>query len=397
MQIDRAALYERVWQKPMTSLAASFGISDVALKKKCLKAKIPVPERGYWAKVQAGKKVGKLALTERPPGMSRIVYIGETRYRRSIPSDEEILATIPESPTYDQTLDDIEAKITAAVGKLCLIRSLDAVHPAVGKLLSADDTRREKQAASRYSYAWDAPLFDGPFEVRRLRILNTLFRTAVKFGGTGDIRGQRGREISLSIYDTHVWLGVDTPANLKKDPRYANWDKTDARSKMRLIIRSNWSGDELFAWEDSERSKVEDHLSTILVNVIVTAEKTLRSQELHQHSCWLERRESIFAARRKALQEAERQRLELIERQRQASIDTLLGQAAALHQADTIRALVERAKAEKCDEDAKAFKRWSDWALGVADGLDPLRSTGLFNAFEFEPAASGESDTDGLD
>ncbi len=51
----RKELYDLVWSQPMRTIAASVGISDVALAKHCKKANIPVPNRGYWARKQAGK------------------------------------------------------------------------------------------------------------------------------------------------------------------------------------------------------------------------------------------------------------------------------------------------------------------------------------------------------
>lgn len=54
---SREELYELVWSKPMASLSLELGISDVALKKRCRKLSIPTPRRGYWAKVEAGKRV----------------------------------------------------------------------------------------------------------------------------------------------------------------------------------------------------------------------------------------------------------------------------------------------------------------------------------------------------
>lgn len=40
-------LYEMVWSTPMVKLAKEFGLSDVGLKKKCLKLKIPVPQKEH--------------------------------------------------------------------------------------------------------------------------------------------------------------------------------------------------------------------------------------------------------------------------------------------------------------------------------------------------------------
>jgi hypothetical protein len=60
--LKRADLYEKVWSTPVIRLATEFGLSDVALHKICRRHKIPVPPRGYWAKLAAGKKVAKLPL-----------------------------------------------------------------------------------------------------------------------------------------------------------------------------------------------------------------------------------------------------------------------------------------------------------------------------------------------
>ena len=55
--LNRKELYDQVWGRPMTKVAAEYGISDVTLKKICIKHRVPVPGRGYWAKKEAGKKV----------------------------------------------------------------------------------------------------------------------------------------------------------------------------------------------------------------------------------------------------------------------------------------------------------------------------------------------------
>jgi hypothetical protein len=53
--LTRRAMYDLVWSRPMTKVAADLGISDVALKKICDKHRVPTPPRGYWAKRDAGK------------------------------------------------------------------------------------------------------------------------------------------------------------------------------------------------------------------------------------------------------------------------------------------------------------------------------------------------------
>jgi len=54
--ITRRDLYDLVWSKPISTLATEFGISDRGLAKVCGRHRIPVPPRGYWAKVAAGER-----------------------------------------------------------------------------------------------------------------------------------------------------------------------------------------------------------------------------------------------------------------------------------------------------------------------------------------------------
>lgn len=59
---SRQKLHELVWTEPVATVAERIGISDVALSKACRRAGVPVPPRGYWAKVQTGKPTRKVEL-----------------------------------------------------------------------------------------------------------------------------------------------------------------------------------------------------------------------------------------------------------------------------------------------------------------------------------------------
>ncbi|MFM0170319.1 hypothetical protein PQR33_13395 [Paraburkholderia sediminicola] len=63
--VHRSKLYKELWHEPMTKVAARYGISDVGLRKICDKLDIPVPGRGYWAKLGAGRPVQQQALPPR--------------------------------------------------------------------------------------------------------------------------------------------------------------------------------------------------------------------------------------------------------------------------------------------------------------------------------------------
>lgn len=71
--LSRSKLYELVWSRPVTELAVEFGISDVAPAKRCQYIKIPLPPRGNWARVAAGRTRHRLAADIRNPALSRVL------------------------------------------------------------------------------------------------------------------------------------------------------------------------------------------------------------------------------------------------------------------------------------------------------------------------------------
>jgi hypothetical protein len=53
----RTELYVQVWAAPMLEVAKKYDVSDVALAKTCKKLGVPVPGRGHWARVAAGRAI----------------------------------------------------------------------------------------------------------------------------------------------------------------------------------------------------------------------------------------------------------------------------------------------------------------------------------------------------
>jgi integrase len=63
--IPREELYEKVWSKPVSEVAKEYEISDNALRKRCIQLDVPIPKRGYWAKIKAGQNIEKPVLPEK--------------------------------------------------------------------------------------------------------------------------------------------------------------------------------------------------------------------------------------------------------------------------------------------------------------------------------------------
>lgn len=77
--VSREELYEQVWSKPMTKVAADYGVTGTALKKTCDRHHIPTPERGYWAKLEYGKPINKEVLPPLPdPNLALVGIAGSS-------------------------------------------------------------------------------------------------------------------------------------------------------------------------------------------------------------------------------------------------------------------------------------------------------------------------------
>jgi hypothetical protein len=57
--LTRLDLYEAAWAEPLSRLAPKCCLTDVGLAKLCRRLNIPVPGRGYWRKLETGKRVPK--------------------------------------------------------------------------------------------------------------------------------------------------------------------------------------------------------------------------------------------------------------------------------------------------------------------------------------------------
>ena len=123
--LTRQALYELVWSKPMKTLAAEHGISDVGLKKVCAKAAIPVPERGYWAKRAADRPTRQPPLGPRDPGMPDIASWGAVGNGWAWPRDleKEVAQPLPEPPVFEEDMASVEARVRKRVGKVNAVGS----------------------------------------------------------------------------------------------------------------------------------------------------------------------------------------------------------------------------------------------------------------------------------
>jgi hypothetical protein len=375
-RLSRKQLYELVWSEPIKILAPRFGISDVALKKACARAEIPTPGLGHWAKKAAGKSTSQVSLAERPPGMNDEVLVGAgVGYWHSGWSEEELLAALPLPPEFEKSIERVRERIAKTVGKLTVPREVRIWHPAIDRLLKEDEQRRERHRVSSFPSSWNAPLFDAPFERRRLRVLNTLVLAAGMMNGKPAISDHEARSIHFSFYQRQVGIRLNRLKRPKRRGYAANSSDADDAKLSLSILQSPGSEKERIAWQDDEQGKVETRITEIAIQIILTAELQYREGTMRSHEWRVQRKAELEEEEREKKRQAERAERERQKRLEQARIDRLLKSAAAFQQAGAIRKYVEAIRATQTDNSASSreeLERWSQWALAEADRIDPV-------------------------
>jgi len=385
-RITRTLLYDLAWTKPLANLASIFAVSQPTLKNTCIKFDIPIPSRGHWAKVQAGKVVTNVPLPARSPGMSDEIYIGARYYWQRSLSDEELLGPLPEPPSFPDDIAQIRDQIRNKIGKVNVGRVMTIKHAIVSRLLAQDDARREKQKTSSYTFSWEKPIFETPFELRRLRVLNALLLALVRCGGKAEVRGHQARDITVTIHQTMMSLALDRPKP-KKGADQVDSSK-DSRSEQLLlaIVEGYERLEEKAAWQDDENGTLEHRIAEIAAEIVVAAELRYR-EACHREFEWRVQRK---AEREEELQqeELERQRKERERQERlaQARIDRLLDEAASLRRAADIRAYVDAVEhaieRESVGASREEIAHWAAWARAQADSIDPVKSGRLLQRYE---------------
>ncbi|MEM5434736.1 hypothetical protein [Paraburkholderia diazotrophica] len=378
----RQQLYELVWAAPISTLAKSLAISDVGLAKACRRGDIPLPPRGYWARLNAGRHVTRTPLPLRAPGASDRIDVGSGRAHIFRPDgdDGRVMEEDrpPERPVYDETLDAVEARIQQALPpKFRFVRSLDNAHPQIARLLREDDERRETMAKNRY--AWDKPRFESPFEQRRLAFLSNLFTLLATLDVRASVRGRDARELGLHIGGQHVDLKIDMLTTLR--PRQA-LPKRKRSEPMAVEVRvARWEHgerEEWLFWSDSDADSLEDQLREIAVALVLTAERQYRKSRQFSYEWARHSFEQKIEKARKAREEAEQREHEARLHAERDRVTRLLGQVSAWQQAQQIRAYVEAVLSSPDAVAGRAFDgerdTWAHWARTVANRLDPLAS-----------------------
>lgn len=376
--LTRQMMYELVWSKPATELAKELSVSDVAIGKICKRFNIPKPTMGYWAKLAAGKEVHKAELPESNTWFDDNCYVfGGSNYYYSSPSlaywepadDNEPPPAPPAPPTFDESIEAYEERMEKQVKKLRFSETLEKRHRLTDRLIAGD---LERVAECKGSYfCFRKPRFQDENGKAVLAALNKLFYAWDSIGATAKINGPKAQNISVNLRESAFWFNLyaipkddDVPFKIKQ------------RTKSKFALR--WGYPDEYRPDRSEPAFYFDELnraalSTIVLTMIVKAEKEVRSDAERQYR-------SIVQHIDDELRKREERRLAAIERHK-AEVKKLMEDRIgwtneallSIEKSDRLRSLID-AYDKKYDESGKSiagYEKWRQWAVHQSQMIDP--------------------------
>lgn len=382
IELTREELFQKVWERPMTKVAADYAISDVALKKICTKHRIPVPGRGFWAKKAAGKAVPKAhfrAISD--PALNRIVIYGNPA------------AELPAQVKAAQ--QKAQARERRPENKIDVAAPEGELHPLVEKTRKQLAKRKPRDGLVATSGAGVFDVEVAPASIERvIAILQTL-ATAAEARGYKITKGEKG--LVLKVDDevlpfaiaeqttriAHELTEAETAAiarwekererhsdrwgyvSWRSRPTSPEWDYIP-NGRLRLSINACVYGYDGLrrSFGDGKIQRLEKLINPVLEAFAIWAAaiKAKRAEDEERKRRWAEEE------RRRE----EQQRRNNLEKKRIEALDEDLKLRGRSKEILAYVAAVEAALTNPSIENPEAVQEWVDWARRYGEKLDPL-------------------------
>lgn len=367
--LSRDELYEQVWSTPMVRLAKEYGLSDVGLAKVCKKHNIPKPPVGYWAKVQAGRRISRPPLPPVGKGGSERIWL-----RRQPRDGNEQLRPVTRSAVTDEDREENRIEVG-----LELIDPHSLVRKTKESLRKA---KRNEQGLIRPRAKRALNVVVSPDSIdRAMRIMDALVkgleqrshRVAVfnEEGRVGTLAEVEGERVEFCLKEVVRRQEREPTPKEQQDKERHPWLYTrpfyryEPTGRLVLEIVTHRCDSHRRRWSDGKRQRLEACLNGVVASVLriadgLRADRERRDEERRKQEAW-ERERAV--------------KIPLI-RQEEQRVKALNEEVDRWHASQRIRqyvqAVIDSAPAGGREIEAGSkVQRWITWATEQADRLDP--------------------------
>lgn len=347
--LSRQELYDLIWSQPFSTLSQQYQISDVGLRKMCLRLQIPLPQMGHWQRVQAGQKVDKAPLSDNSSGEAHVTLVIRQPTTAGAPVSQVTLETLKAEISQDKRL------------RLKVPGRLTDADPLVEQARKRLEGKQYFYSLSIYTTMYHTG--EGHLSIRvssmamagrALRFMDTLIKALQT----------RGHKLTTDNRGTHVIIGEQslTVECREKTTRVAgqedDWNYSGMKTNGLLSFRLE--GRHPAEWKDSK-----EPLEAQLIRIIAKLElQALLDQQEDEKikAYWQAQRE-----KQQAIEQVAKQR-----EQELTSFKNLLEQANPWKQAQVLREYLDSFSSDLPQSMLSKEKTdWLAWAKKKANWYDP--------------------------
>lgn len=319
--IYRQELYDLVWSKPITKIAADYGISDSMVIKICKKLGVLRPGLGHWAKVAAGQKVRQLPLGKLPKGCQEKYHLSSFESHVTRNTAEPDKTSKPPHPLIESELSS-EFKITVP-------DNLETPHHLVARNVQSFANAKVTDKLTlkpRSKSHFDLHVTEATRE-RALRIMDALLNAFEKRGWVFKISSEPSIAMTVTVLDEAIRFHIEEKIHhvdhvltekeikAKKAGKWIWPPRYDlvASGNLTLQIHAGYGLIHRHSWSDGKVQRVENCLSKFCIALIELAEaikidRARREEDKRQREIERLKRQELKIAREAEL--AAREKLE---------------------------------------------------------------------------------------
>jgi hypothetical protein len=341
IKVHREMLYREVWEEPMSKLAVRYNVSDVALAKVCRKLQVPIPQRGYWARIQYGQQITRPKLPRLPDGAQEEATISPVLPRSR---------TVPDAVVKQREFEaDPGHRISSDPNR--------ELHPLVRKtraILNGRSLQSDKELSL-------AVHVGNSSQNRAFSLLSTMLYAFEERGFKVEVRSGTNSGSFVTINDEPLQFSLNEEARKGEARLAANGEfgtESEKALKTRLVFRIHafWAQGYRKTWADGARRLLEEQLNEMMP-ALVELSAAIRKDRLECERRNAEIHEEI---RQRDLERARRQQMDSDLQNWRTALD--------------LRSLVAQVLSQASEEQKNTpeVARWIKWANWVASGNDPL-------------------------
>jgi hypothetical protein len=347
----RRELCDLVWKESMLTLSKKYAISDVGLRKICIRMGIPLPKAGHWQKLKHKKPVERFRLSGKYSGEETIVLElrSENEESKNLPSFKEMREKIKSDP-----------KINLFVPER--LTNPDKLIMAAKEALATNGPRRygNMQGVSRSGGKTLDIRVSPQFIPRALRFMDFLIKTLRIRGYDVKIEPSSYKLCTNAVVQEQK-IGIFLRERLKKVVVQETYGSSQQLHPSGLLF-FRMEGEGSREWKDGNRT-LEEQFADILATLELEAEKMKIAGEES------EKQRVIWEAEEKIKKELEEKRKNDL-----SDFVELLGKASRWQQAKNLREYIANAEAQAIKNNTltEELKTRIARAREKADWYDPL-------------------------